>query len=356
MRTLVVMIKPYLPIGATGIALLCSLVQPVAADLFYTAYRNGGVTRIDEATGQEIDVVAPRIGYQQGFEDFVGLAFGPDNLLYVSARHYGGSSFGRWGVFSFNASTGDFLGTLVDDGPLYNITFGPDGDLYGVDSWSDDLVKYDIATGAPPQRILRGDDFGYYGVGAFTFLPDGSLFAITNSDEIARYDLETGVRISPATSLAGLGFDGYGFDRLALGPTGDVYATYNYRFRDQVLDGGVMRFDGVTGSLLDVLIDDTPAFGAASGGDLGLAFGPGGELYVGSQYASAILRYNPVTGALLGTLPIAPGTRGAGYLAFLPVPEPRSIASLLVALSILAISRARLASRAHLGHVAAGMH
>jgi hypothetical protein len=237
-------------------------------------------------------------------------------------------------VYSFDASTGDFLGTLVDDGPLYNITFGPDGDLYGVDSWTDDLLQYDRSTGVLERRVLRGADFGYFGIGDFAFLPDGSLFAVTDGDEIARYDAATGARISPATSLPQLGFDGYGFDRLAVGPEGEVYATYNYRFRDQVLDGGVMRFDGITGSLLNVLIDDTPAFGAASGGDLGLAFGPDGQLYVGSQRASAILRYDAATGALLGTLPIPPGVAGAGYLTFLPVPEPTSIVLPLVVLGI----------------------
>jgi hypothetical protein len=118
---------------------------------------------------------------------------------------------------------------------------------------------------------------------------------------------------------------------MAVGPDAMVYAAYNYRFRDTVLDGGVMRFDSATGEYVDTVVTGIPAFGAASGGSLGLAFGPEGDLYVGSQYAHAILRYDLATGELVESLPIGGGVVGASYLAFSPVPEPGGMGLVMMA-------------------------
>jgi hypothetical protein len=46
---------------------------------------------------------------------------------------------------------------------------------------------------------------------------------------------------------------------------------------------------------------------------------------VGSQHAKAVLRYDPATGALLGTLPLTGFVTGASHLVFLNVPEPNGI-------------------------------
>jgi outer membrane protein assembly factor BamB len=248
-------------------------------------------------------------------------------MLYVSARYYD-TTYGRRGVFRIDPRTGDYLGTLVND-DLLHIAFGPAGDLYGVDLWSRGLLRYDGLTGAFKQTILKGSDFGYYGVGSFTFLPDGSIFAVTRSDQVARYDLQTGEQIGPLTDLSGmpaeLGLTGAGFDGMALGPDGKVYVAYDFYSRSGVLNAGVMRFDGETGTFLDFVMRDVPAQGAASGGSLGVAFGPQGDLYVGSQYAKAVFRYDPATGTRLGTLPLTGFVTGASHLAFLMVPEPSGV-------------------------------
>jgi WD40 repeat protein len=298
--------------------------QTAVAELFYTAYRNSGVNRANELTGQVKATLASSSALPLSFRDFVGLTVGHDGNLYVSSRLYYNMENGRWGVYRLDPENGDYLGWLIDDGPLYHITFGPDGDLYGVYSWTDSLYRYDGKTGKFKNGILDGDDFGYYGVGSFTFLPDGTLFAVTGNSDVARYQPATGERIGPITSLIDFGLNGYGFEGMAVGPDGNVYVAYNYHGRDQVLEGGVMRFDGATGSFLDIAVSGISAFGAASGGSLGLAFGTNGDLYVGSQRASAVLRFDWSTGEQLGSLPLNGTVTGASYLVFAEIPEPNS--------------------------------
>jgi WD40 repeat protein len=314
-------------------------------ELFFTAYRNGSVGRMDERSGALGPSVAPATAYQQGFDDYVGLTVGPDQKLYVSSGYYDDSRFGRWGVFRFDPATGAYLGSLVNGGPLYHIAFGPDGDLYGVGSWSGDLDRYDGQTGAFLGKVLQAEEAGNIGVGNFAFLPDGNLFAATGSGNVAKYDLATGERIGPLTSLADLGLEGFRFDAMAVGPDGMAYAAYNYRFRDTVLDGGVMRFDGATGEYVDTVVTGIPAFGAASGGSLGLAFGPDCDLYVGSQHAHAILRYDVATGELVESLAIGGSVVGASYLAFSPVPEPGGMGLVALAAGIVVATRRSVRGR-----------
>lgn len=302
--------------------LLFSILQNCSADFFYTGYPNGGVNRVNDVTGQVVDTLAPTTGYREGFDDFRGLAIDPDGSLYVSARDWNASRFGRWGVYRFDLESGDVLGTFIDSGPLEHITFGPDGDFYAIGGIFDDLYRFDGATGEFKNQILDGEEFGYWGVGPFAVTPVGAIFAATGGNAIARYDVDSGDRLSPLISLDDLGLAPFRFDDMTVGPDGLLYAAYNYPGRDQVLEGGVLRFDSTTGAYVDTLVNDVPAFGAASGGTLGIAFGPDGDLYVGSQAAVAVLRYDIATGALVESLSLEGTWRSASHIAFLPVPAP----------------------------------
>jgi hypothetical protein len=88
-----------------------------------------------------------------------------------------------------------------------------------------------------------------------------------------------------------------------------------------------MQFDAATGEMIDRLLDDIPAFGAANGGMLGVAFGLEGDLYIGNQHAKAVLRYDRLTGAKLREY-ATPGTSASStFIEFLPVPKPASALS-----------------------------
>ena len=312
-------------------------IAPAQADFLYTGFQNSGITRINERTGEVTSVFAKP---SDGFVHFRGMALGPDGLLYVSAAKYTDPGKpGRWGIHRFNPQTGDFLGTLIQD-PIDWILFGPNGSLYGVLSWTNDLVEYDRVTGASKRTVLA--DY----VGNFVFVDDQHIFAATGfgNHKLARYDLTTGERTGPITDLRELGFEDYGFDRMALSPTGELLAPYNYRNRDTVLPGGIMRFDPVTGMLIDTLLDDLPAFGAAAGGQLGLAFDPDGHLYVGSQLAKAVLKFDPLSKAQIGEYPTGSNGASATFIQFLPVPEPS--ATCLVTIGLIGM---RLRRRPHRG-------
>jgi outer membrane protein assembly factor BamB len=243
---------------------------------------------------------------------------GPDGLLYVSALNHNDTRFGSWGVYRFIPHTGEFLGRFIQ-GPIDWIGFGPNGNLYGVDSFADDLVEYDRDTGTLIRAVLTDS------VGNFEFVDGRHVFAVTQSSKIARYDIITGTREGPITDLAELGFEDYGFDRMALSPNGELYVAYDYRNRDTVLPGGIMRFDTTTGEIIDIFLDDIPAFGAANGGILGVAFGPEGDLYIGSQHAKAVLRFDRLSGMKIREYATPGSPPSSTFIEFLPVPEPTSV-------------------------------
>jgi hypothetical protein len=273
-------------------------------DFLYTGYRNAGITRLNERSGE---VVGEFATIDEGFHSFRGMTLGPDGLLYVSAMYEGASRFGSWGVYRFNPSSGVFLDTFIDSA-LDWIAFGPDGDFYGTAGWWDNLYQFDGSTGEFIRVVLSGS-FGPFALG------DGDVFAAVFPSSLARYDIATGERSGPITDLEELGLTAYRFDQMTFAPSGELFAAYNYRRRDQALDGGIIRFDFDTGEFIDILIDDIPAFGAASGGTLGVAVGPEGNLYVGSQMADAVLRFDPLSGEHNGAFPIV---RSATFMQFLP--------------------------------------
>ncbi len=75
----------------------------------------------------------------------------------------------------------------------------------------------------------------------------------------------------------------------------------------------VERRDGVTGNLVGPFVWDDPATPGDDTGGLrnptGLAFGPGGDLFVASFETDAVLRYDGSTGAFRGVF-VAPGSGG----------------------------------------------
>src|SRR5690349_1462582 len=104
-----------------------------------------GVLRFDVATGKFLGNFTSSSPPLNPY----GLAFGPENNLYVSDSD---PSNGQYrGILRFDGRTGAFLGTFVPPMPnrfAADFVFGPDRNLYAADNYANSVARYDGMTGA----------------------------------------------------------------------------------------------------------------------------------------------------------------------------------------------------------------
>ncbi|WP_182869937.1 DUF4347 domain-containing protein [Rhodopirellula sp. JC639] len=196
-------------------------------------------------------------------------------------------------VYRYDASTGAYE-TVIGSSPALQggggVEIGPDGLLYVVGKFSDNVRRYDPDTGAFVSEFVASGSGGVNNPTGLAFGPDGNLYVASRStDQVLRYDGTTGAFIDVFVT-AGLG----GMDRpsdLMFGPDGHLYVASD--FTDSIL-----RYNGTTGAFID-------AFVAAGSGGLngprGFDFGSDGHLYVGSANSNAVLKFDGTSGASLGT-------------------------------------------------------
>ena len=130
------------------------------ADLLVGTAFEGGIRRIDEATGADLPngVAAGSIAFTSG------ITVGPDGDIYASSRFTGN-------VLRFDGSTGSPLGVFATLTPLFEehvpapgpLRFGHDGNLYVSDFGASSVREFD-ATGAeitpPPATVFVGPSAG----------------------------------------------------------------------------------------------------------------------------------------------------------------------------------------------------
>jgi hypothetical protein len=249
--------------------------------------------------------VQARLG---GGRDF---AFGPDGNLYVASRFTDQ-------VLEYDGKTGAYLGAAVPAGanpsgtnPLHApwaLTFGPDGNLYVAGNLSNNVLRYNLTTGAIDEFIPSSA--GAYRPKGLTFDSAGDLL-VTNSwsgssdtsplaNEVLRFQGPNGV--SPGAPLPASGQSGAVFvpsgsgglsnaQDLTFGPDGNLYVA-------SAATNTVDAYNGTTGASLGTFV-------AARSGGLSspqfLAFRPDG-LYVSSKGNGAVYRYNATTGAYASTV------------------------------------------------------
>jgi len=162
--------------------------------LFVADYGVGGnsfINRYNGTTGAFVNqVVAPGVGPNGGLDDPNGIAFGP-NGLYVSD--------GLTGVSVFNPITGLFVSVFVPIGfgpgapaNLSNpsgLRFGPDGNLYVVDTTQNVVDRFNGTTGTFID--VFGDTALLSQPIDLAFGPDGNLY-VTDSSGVQRFDGATG--------------------------------------------------------------------------------------------------------------------------------------------------------------------
>jgi sugar lactone lactonase YvrE len=239
-----------------------------------------------------------------------GLTFGPDCNLYVS-------NFSSNQVMRYDGATGAPLPSTGNSGAIYvssqsgglvtphGLAFGKDGRLYGSSvGTTSGVLRYDGVTGVydinftglNPPVYARGVAFGG---------PAGDLYVTSNHD-VLRFDRITGT-FAPSWNLATDPGAITHYD-LTFGPGGDLYVT-------AFETNKVLRFNGTTGAPLP---DFVPAASGGLRSPMGLAFGPDGNLYVSSTGNNQILRYNGTTGAFMGVYASGSGLSAPSYLVFGP--------------------------------------
>ena len=129
-------------LSAAWAVLFAGAFVPLArADIFVSHgagdVDSGLVSSFSQYTG------APKLSFTGGLVWGVGVAFGPDENLYVADQNSGA-------VLRYNPSTGALIGTFTapfSPPAPFAITFGPDGNLYMADDFGF-IRRYNGSTGA----------------------------------------------------------------------------------------------------------------------------------------------------------------------------------------------------------------
>jgi hypothetical protein len=257
---------------------------------------------------------------------------GPDGNIYVT-------STGTGDILRYNGQTYAYMDAFVSGiphdssggpsvGPL-SLGFGPNGDLYVTNNYTNEVVRYNGTTGAFVESFGSGYLSSPTGL---TFDSHGNILVASYNDNlIQEFSAATGAFVRTLTSvgLVDITFGLGGPEQIAIGPNGNLFVA-NFNSSD------VEEYDLGTGNPIGSGI----FVGGGSGGLLGatgLVFASNGSLYVGSNFTDQVLRYDGTTGAFLDVA-IDAGSSPYIQIGFLTeIPEPSSAIATLFGLAALAI-------------------
>jgi hypothetical protein len=200
-----------------------------------------------------------------------GIAHGPDGNLYISD---GGTNQ----VVRYDGASGALLGAFTS-GATFNgptgLVFG-EGSLYVSDYWNNRVLQFDGVTGAFKSVFYQGN--GFFAPTGLA-LSQGVLYVGNWFGGVEMFDTATSDYLGGFASGTGV------VEQIDFGPDGDIY----------VADGGsneVRRYDSAT-------LADQGAFtsGIKMNGTNGFAFAQDGDLYVADYWNNRVLQFDGVTGA-----------------------------------------------------------
>jgi WD40 repeat protein len=210
--------------------------------------------------------------------EFNGLTFGPDGKVYTSGSAHPCT------IRRYDATTGEFLDTFVPAGRIAgvrDIVFR-DGYMYVASINSDEVLRFNATTGAFVDAFVTAGSGGIDSPDGMAFGPDANNDGIPelyvtgwNSHSVHRYDGATG---QPLGTYITPGSGGLSFPfALAFGPDA-VYVTSSGTNQ-------ILKYNTQTGTFLGV------AASAGINNPLDVVFGPDGLMYVASAGNDRILRF-----------------------------------------------------------------
>ncbi|HEY71239.1 MAG TPA: DUF11 domain-containing protein, partial [Anaerolineae bacterium] len=230
---------------------------------------------------------------------------GPDGSVYVSG----------WtsnNVVRYDAATGAFIDEFIPVGSggldgSSGMAFGPDGNLYVSSYWTQEVLRYNGTTGAFIDVFVTAGLGGLDLVDGLIFGPDGNLYVSDSNAGVYRYDGNTGAFIDAFVPAGSGGLDNP--NDLTFGPDGNLYIASN-------TNNNVLRFNGLTGAFIDEFV--APGNGLVEAE--GIAFGPDGNFYVSSNVENTVKRYNGTTGIYIDDYVTTGlgGLIGTEYFNFIP--------------------------------------
>ncbi len=200
-----------------------------------------------------------------GLPGTFGLTFGPDGMLYVPTFA---------GVVIVDVSGAGIVGMIPSDTvhPPEDVTFGPDGSLYGSAMFHGDVWR--IAPDGSVTAQMIGP-----GVNPIAFNGDGRMFVSQQWVTDTLWELDPDLTAPPRVVARNLG----GVKGMEFGPDGMLYAALMW-------SGEVVRMGVDAVPVVPEVIAAIPAPFTAT-------FGPDGMLYVVERIGSTIQRLDPTDGS-----------------------------------------------------------
>ncbi|MBC7969772.1 MAG: PEP-CTERM sorting domain-containing protein [Verrucomicrobia bacterium] len=360
--------------------LLGALASKADAALLIGNTQGNDIVIFDESTGTfQGNFVTPGLG---GLQSPDALTIGPDGSLYVSSGGNSGlnlfdPAYPQDSAILRYSLTGEFLGVAASGGGLtrpYGNAFAPDGSLFVSSFRTNQILRYDVATGAflgvfaSDNNGGLGSANGLNGPNGLLFGPDGSLYVTTQgsantasgalsfpfASQVLRYGPEQVAGLASTTTpsvfvdqpalLPEAGF--ISLLGLALSPTADSLYVSDFA-------AGVRQYD-LSGNLLSVLSTNYTGTTPSSNFIGSLTFGSGvnsGDLYViGFDFTNknigSVLAYADAEGSATtfsgDTFTSTSLIRPIGVVATTAaVPEPSTVAGLLLGMGGIGFARLR---------------
>lgn len=290
--------------AALGLLILCAPVQ--ADELLLSGFNSDTLTRHSDTTGLHLGEFGPA-----SLNGPLGIALGPDGHVWVCSEESNQ-------VLRFELDTGALVDAIIENDPSTpedetgglmgpsGLLFRPDGNVLVGSFDNDAVLEYDGRTGAfirffvtSGGGLLNGPDSG------MAIGPDGHVYVPSfYNRRIKRYHSSTGAFIDdfiePPTG---------GLQR----PRGILFPGDGFAYVVSEGNNRVNQYDEITGALVTRLVWNDPGTAVDETGGLnkptGIAIGPDGRLYVSSLQTNSVFRYELADGSFVDEF-VAPGSGG----------------------------------------------